>query len=210
MLELIQAGGWLMVPILIGSVLALAIIIERFWTLQQRRILPQPLRGRAWRLAQEHELEAHHLETLKESSPLGRILAAGLANRHHGRSVMAEAIEDAGRHEAHRLERYLNTLGTIAAISPLLGLLGTVIGMIKVFGAISAEGLGDMQALSGGIAEALLTTASGLTVAIPALMAYRYLRGLVDDRVVEMEQEAMLLLEASDPERSAQRDRGTA
>ncbi len=201
MLELIQAGGWLMVPILIGSVLALAIIIERFWTLRQRRILPAALRGRAQRLAQEPELEARHLETLKESSPLGRILAAGLANRHHGRSVMAEAIEDAGRHEAHRLERYLNTLGTIAAISPLLGLLGTVIGMIKVFGAISAEGLGDMQALSGGIAEALITTASGLTVAIPALMAYRYLRGLVDERVVEMEQEAMLLLEGSGADR---------
>ncbi len=199
MLELIQAGGWLMIPILICSVLALAIIIERFWTLQQRRILPDALRGRATRLAQEPQLEGRYLEALRANSPLGRILAAGLAHRHHGRSAMAEAIEDAGRHEAHRLERYLNTLGTIAAITPLLGLLGTVIGMIKVFGAISAEGLGDMPALSGGISEALITTASGLTVAIPALMAYRYLRGLVDTRVVEMEQEALALLEVSEP-----------
>lgn len=199
MLALIQAGGWLMLPILACSVLALAIIAERFWTLQRRRILPPALRGRAWRLAQERHLDARHIEALKESSPLGRILAAGVANRHHGRSAMAEAIEDAGRHEAHRMERYLNTLGTIAAISPLLGLLGTVIGMIRVFGAISADGMGDMPALSGGIAEALITTASGLTVAIPALMAYRYLRGLVDQLVVEMEQEALRLVEASRP-----------
>ncbi|BAU58058.1 MotA/TolQ/ExbB proton channel family protein [Halorhodospira halochloris] len=196
MLELIQAGGWLMLPILACSVVALAIIVERFWTLRQNRILPEALRGRAWRLAYEKQLEERYLEALKESSPLGRILAAGLYALPHGRSAMAEAVEDAGRHEAHRLERYLNTLGTIAAISPLLGLLGTVIGMIKVFGAISAEGMGDMPALSGGIAEALITTASGITVAIPALIAYRYLRGLVDARVVEMEQEAMLLIEA--------------
>ncbi|MFW6278473.1 MAG: MotA/TolQ/ExbB proton channel family protein [Halorhodospira sp.] len=199
MLELMQAGGWLMVPILIGSVLALAIIVERAWSLRQRRILPDPLRGRARRLVQQPRLEPYHLDALRESSPLGRMLAAGLAQRHHGRAAMAEAIEDVGRHEAHRLERYLNTLGTIAAITPLLGLLGTVIGMIKVFGAISDDGLGDMEALSGGIAEALLTTASGLTVAIPALMAYRYLRGLVEQRVVEMEQEALLLLEATTP-----------
>lgn len=196
MLELIQAGGWLMLPILVCSVIALAITLERFWTLRQSRILPEALRGRAWRLAYEKQLEERHLEAIKESSPLGRILAAGLYALPHGRLAMSEAIEDAGRHEAHRLERYLNTLGTIAAISPLLGLLGTVIGMIKVFGAISAEGMGDMPALSGGIAEALITTAAGISVAIPALIAYRYLRGLVDARVVEMEQEAMLLIEA--------------
>lgn len=197
MLELIQAGGWLMVPILIGSVLAVAIILERLWALRRRSILPEALRERVAELAEAGRVEARYLDALRASSPLGRILAAGLASRGHGRAVMAEAIEDAGRHEAHRLERYLNTLGTIAAISPLLGLLGTVIGMIKVFGAVSAEGLGDMPALSGGIAEALITTASGLTVAIPALIAYRYLRGLVDSRVVEMEQEAMRLLETA-------------
>lgn len=196
MLELIQAGGWLMLPILVCSVIALAITIERFWTLRQSRILPEALRGRAWRLAYERQLEERYLAALKESSPLGRILAAGLYALPHGRSAMAEAVEDTGRQEAHRLERYLNTLGTIAAISPLLGLLGTVIGMIKVFGAISAEGMGDMPALSGGISEALITTAAGISVAIPALIAYRYLRGLVDERVVEMEQEALLLIEA--------------
>ncbi|MBK1727010.1 MotA/TolQ/ExbB proton channel family protein [Halorhodospira neutriphila] len=196
MLELIQAGGWLMIPILVCSVLALAITLERLWALRRETILPPALRGQARRLAQGRELEERHIETLQESSPLGRILAMGLLHRHHGRAAMAEAIEDAGRHEMHRLERYLNTLGTIAAITPLLGLLGTVIGMIRVFGAISAEGLGDAQALSGGIGEALISTATGLTVAIPALMAYRYLRGLVDSRVVEMEQEALRLLEA--------------
>ncbi len=196
MLELFQAGGWLMIPLLAASVLALAITGERLWALRKRRILPEPLRGRAQQLGQELRLEARYLEALRASSPLGRILAAGLAAREHGRASMAEAIEDAGRHETHALERYLNTLGTIAAISPLLGLLGTVIGMIKVFGAVSAEGMSDMPALSGGIAEALITTASGLTIAIPALVAYRYLRGLVDRRIVEMEQEAMRLLEA--------------
>jgi biopolymer transport protein ExbB len=185
-----------MLPILVCSVIALAITIERFWTLRQSRILPEALRGRAWRLAYERQLEERYLAALKESSPLGRILAAGLYALPHGRSAMAEAVEDTGRQEAHRLERYLNTLGTIAAISPLLGLLGTVIGMIKVFGAISAEGMGDMPALSGGISEALITTAAGISVAIPALIAYRYLRGLVDERVVEMEQEALLLIEA--------------
>lgn len=197
MLEIIQAGGWLMLPILACSVLAMAIIGERLWTLRRKRILPDSLVGRAWQLVQERGLEQRHIEALRESSPLGRILAAGAAARGHGREVMAEAIEDAGRHEAHRLERYLNTLGTIAAISPLLGLLGTVVGMIRVFGAISAEGMGDMPALAGGIAEALITTASGLVVAIPTLMAYRYFRGLVDALVVEMEQEAMRMVEAA-------------
>lgn len=197
MLEIIRAGGWLMLPILACSVIAFAIIAERFWTLRASRILPPNLVGRGWQFARERQLDERHLEALRESSPLGRIFAAGVGARDHGRAAMAEAIEDAGRHEAHRLERYLNTLGTIAAISPLLGLLGTVVGMIRVFGAISAEGMGDMPALAGGISEALITTASGLVVAIPALMAYRYFRGLVDALVVAMEQEAMRMVEAT-------------
>jgi biopolymer transport protein ExbB len=131
-----------------------------------------------------------------QSSPLGQVLAAGLASRNAPREVMKEAIEDAGRHVVHDLERYLNPLGTIAAITPLLGLLGTVSGMIRAFTAITAQGVGNPTVLAGGIAEALITTAAGLTVAIPSLIAYRFLRGRVDGLVVMIEKEAIRFIEA--------------
>ena len=124
------------------------------------------------------------------------MLAAGLANRDTSREIAKESIEDTGRHVVHELERYLNPLGTIAVVSPLLGLLGTVIGMVKVFAAITANGVGNPGILAGGISEALITTAAGLTVAIPSLIGYRYLRGRVDSLVVHMEKEAMKFLEA--------------
>jgi biopolymer transport protein ExbB len=124
------------------------------------------------------------------------VLAAGLANRHRSREVLKEAVQDTGRHVVHELERYLNSLGTIAAVTPLLGLLGTVIGMVKVFTAITTAGVGNPGVLAGGISEALITTAAGLSVAIPALIAYRYLRGQVDALVVDMEKEAMKLIDA--------------
>ncbi len=195
MLEMIAAGGWVMVPIIICSVLALAIIGERMWALQRRRVLPPHLVAHVWSQVKNGTLDAQQLRQLREGSSLGRVLAAGLTNMRSGRDIMLESIEDAGRHEAHRLERFLNTLGTIASITPLLGLLGTVIGMIRVFTAITAHGVGDAAKLAGGISEALLTTAAGLIVAIPALMAYRYFRGLVDNHMVDMEQEALKLVE---------------
>lgn len=196
MIEILQAGGWLMLPILLCSIIAVAIIIERLWTLQRRRVLPKDLAMRVWEWARDRQLDQKHLTVLSANSPMGRILAAGLANRHQSREVLKEIVQDTGRHVVHELERYLNSLGTIAAITPLLGLLGTVIGMVKVFTAITTAGVGNPGALAGGISEALITTAAGLSVAIPSLIAYRYLRGRVDALVVEMEKEAMKLIDA--------------
>ncbi|MDH3414407.1 MAG: MotA/TolQ/ExbB proton channel family protein [Gammaproteobacteria bacterium] len=196
MFELVKAGGWLMVPILLCSVIAMAIVAERFWTLQTRRIAPKNLVVLVWQWAKGGHLTEERIRALRKGSPLGRILAAGLANRHLDRELMKEGIEDVGRHVIHDLERYLNALGTIASITPLLGLLGTVIGMIKVFSVITTQGIGDPGVLAGGISEALITTAAGLTVAIPSLMFHRYFRGRVDELVVTMEQEALKMVEA--------------
>jgi biopolymer transport protein ExbB len=196
MIEIIKAGGWLMLPIILCSIIAVAITIERLWTLQRGRVLPKDLTMRVWEWARGRQLDQKHLNVLAANSPMGRVLAAGLANRHQSREVLKEIVQDTGRHVVHELERYLNSLGTIAAITPLLGLLGTVIGMVKVFTAITTAGVGNPSVLAGGISEALITTAAGLSVAIPSLIAYRYLRGQVDALVVEMEKEAMKLVDA--------------
>ena len=196
MLEIVQAGGWVMLPIIVGSILAFAIILERLWTLQEKRVLPPNLSKEVWALVKDDSLSRKQIETLNNSSPLGQILAAGINNRHRNREVMKESIEDTGRHVVHELNRYLNSLGTIAAISPLLGLLGTVIGMVNVFAAITTHGVGDPGVLAGGISEALITTAAGLCVAIPSLIGYRYLRGRIDALVVQMEREALTLVES--------------
>jgi biopolymer transport protein ExbB len=198
MWEIIVAGGPVMAPIILCSVVGVAIVVERLWTLQRKRVIPRELTDRVWKLVETRTLTDRHIEALAHNSPLGRILAAGLANRDHGRDIMKEAIEDTGRHVVHELERFLNTLGTIAAMSPLLGLLGTVTGMIAAFNAITQAGVGDPRALSGGIGEALITTAAGLIVAVPALFAYRYLRGVVDALVIDMEKEAIRLVQAFD------------
>ncbi len=198
MWEIIIAGGPVMWPIMLCSVVAAAIVLERLWTLQRKRVIPRELTERVWKLVESRSLNERHIEALARNSPLGRVLAAGLANHSKGRDIMKEAIEDTGRHVVHELERFLNPLGTIAAISPLLGLLGTVVGMIQAFEAITSQGVGDPRMLSGGIGEALITTAAGLMVAIPALLGYRYLRGVVDFLVVEMEKEAMKLVQAFD------------
>lgn len=195
MLELVQAGGWLMAPILLSSIIAIGIIVERLWFLQRDRVIPTHLIGQVRQRIVQQQLDSGFIEALRGSSPLGRVLAAGLANRDQPRELVKESIEDTGRHVVHELERYLNSLGTIAAIAPLLGLLGTVIGMVKVFAAITVHGVGNPGVLAGGISEALITTAGGLSVAIPALIGYRYLRGRVEELVVYMEQEAMLLIE---------------
>jgi len=196
MLEIVQAGGWLMLPIVAGSVVAVAIVLERLWTLQQRRVVPPAVTVQVWEWIQHGQLDPQHVQQLSQSSPLGQVLATGLSYRHAPREVLKEAIEDAGRHVVHDLERYLNTLGTIAAISPLLGLLGTVSGMIRAFTAITTQGVGDPTVLAGGISEALITTAAGLAVATPALIAHRYLRGRIDALVVKIEKESIRFIEA--------------
>ena len=195
MLELIKAGGLLMWPIILCSVISLAIVIERFWSLRTERITPKNLVSKVWQWAKTDHLDAKRINDIRTESPLGRLLAAGLVNMKHDREVMKESIEEVGRHVAHELERFLNTLGTIAQITPLLGLLGTVIGMIKVFSVITTQGVGDPSVLAEGISMALITTAAGLTVAIPTLMFYRYFRGRVDELVLTMEQESLKLVE---------------
>lgn len=201
MFEIIKAGGWVMVPILLCSIVAFAIILERFWSLQRKKIIPPNLVADIWQGFKDETFDENSLRRLKKGSALGQVLAAGLVNMQHEREIMKEAVEDCGRHVVHELERFLNTLGTIASITPLLGLLGTVIGMIKVFNTITTAGVGDASLLAGGISEALITTAAGLTVAIPALMFYRYFRGLTDDYVVRMEEEALKLVEVIHGER---------
>ncbi len=203
MFELVTAGGWLMVPIILCSVVAVAIIVERFWALKQEKVVPGNLVAQVWQLHKNQELTNDRLSLLRDSSPLGRILAAGLVNMQHEREVMKEAIEETGRQVVIELERFLNTLGTIASITPLLGLLGTVIGMIKVFAAITEQGVGNPTVLAGGISEALITTAAGLSVAIPSLMFYRYFRGRVDMLVIKMEEESLKLVEVIHGEREA-------
>lgn len=196
MLEIVRSGGWMMLPIILASIIAAGIIIERLWSLQDRKVVPEHLIAKVWHLLKSGELGDEEVRNLYNSSPLGRLLAVGLTYRDRPRELVKEMVEDTGRHVAHELDRYLNTLGTIAAISPLLGLLGTVVGMIEVFSVITVQGVGNPGALASGISQALITTAGGLMVAIPALIAYRYLRGRVAEHVVRMEQEAIKLVEA--------------
>ena len=191
MWELVRAGGPFMWPIIVCSIAAVGILLERLWTLQRKRVLPEDLIKKVSDLAEKNQVTPKVIEALEKNSPLGRILAAALANRHRGREIMMERIEDTGRHVVHELERFLNSLGTIASISPLLGLLGTVTGIIRAFNAVMLGGMGDPRMLAGGISEALITTAGGLAVAIPSFIAYRYLRGKVERIVVEMEKIAV-------------------
>jgi len=202
MLEIVIAGGWLMVPILACSIIAAAIIIERFVNLQRKRVLPVGVLDRVRQWAAQRELDRQHIEQLRRSSALGRVLAAALINRRREREIIKESVEDTGRHVVHELERFLNTLGTIAGITPLLGLLGTVIGMIDVFSAIMIHGVGDPNELAGGISQALITTAAGLTGALPSYFFYRYFRGLVRAYVVDMEQQALELLHTIERKRA--------
>ncbi len=195
MLEIFKAGGFLMWPILLCSIISLAIIAERFWSLRKNRLVPKHLVAQVWQWEKVGHLDSKRISDLRRGSPLGRILAAGLVNRKHSREVMKESIEEVGRHVAHNLTRFLNTLGTIASISPLLGLLGTVIGMIKVFAVITAHGVGDPGILAEGISEALVTTAAGLSVAIPPLMFHRFFSGKVDELVLAMEIESLKMVE---------------
>ncbi|MDZ4814093.1 MAG: MotA/TolQ/ExbB proton channel family protein [Pseudomonadota bacterium] len=201
MLELLAAGGKAMIPIGLAAVMTLAIVLERFWSLRRKEILPPHLTAevKAWAL-QNRRLDENHLQALAKTSPLGEVFAAALRVRHLGREAVKERVEDAGRHAMHGLERFLNTLGTIALIAPLLGLLGTVIGLIRMFLAVMTHGIGDANQMAGGIGEALVCTASGLVVAIPAYIMHRYFRGKVVSLGVDMEREVIALVDSMDAE----------
>ena len=199
MLELIRAGGWPMIPLLLMSAVALGIIVERFWSLRPTRVLPPGLGDevRAW-VARGKPLEVAHIDSLRSTSPLGALLAAALDVRMRSREEIRERVEDVGRHLVHRMERFLNTLGTIASAGPLLGLFGTVVGMIEMFLGILDHGIGDASQLAGGIGKALVCTAAGMLVAIPALAFHRYFRGRIAGYIVDMEHEAIRLMDVLD------------
>ena len=203
MLELVKSGGWLMIPIIASSVIALAICLERFWTLRTSSVTPDNLLPDILAGIRKQELSPEQIQKIRDSSPLGRIMVAGIRNARHGREVMKESIEETASEVIHELERFLSPLGTIAAITPLLGLLGTVIGMIKVFNEIMIQGTGNANVLAGGISEALITTAAGLAVAIPALIFHRFFMRRVDSLVISMEQQAVKLVEMIHGQREA-------
>lgn len=205
MLELVKAGGWPMIPLILLSVLALTIIVERAWTLRRRAVLPPGLGKEVRTWAAGGKLDPAHIESLRANSPLGALLAAALDVRSRPRDQIRERIEDVGRHLVHRMERYLNTLGSISAAGPLLGLFGTVVGMIQMFLGILDHGIGDVNQLAGGIGKALVCTAAGMIVAIPALIAHRWFRGRIAEYIVDMEHEAIQLLDTIEPRQAAAR-----
>jgi len=208
--ELVKAGGWPMVPLLLLGVLALAIVLERFWSLRRTEVLPPGLGQEVRNWAARGKLDPAHLATLRANSPLGALLAAALEARNRPRDQIRERIEDTGRHLVHRMERFLNALGTIASAGPLLGLLGTVVGMIQMFLGILDHGIGDVNQLAGGIGKALVCTAAGMIVAIPALMFHRFFKGRINGYVIDMEQEATALLDALDSRPSVASGAGRA
>nr|WP_221197236.1 MotA/TolQ/ExbB proton channel family protein [Simiduia aestuariiviva] len=183
-------------PILLCSLAVVGITLERLWTLDAQKIAPRHLLAQVWGWIKNNQLDANKIKELKQSSQLGKILAAGLSNSRHGRDIMRDTIQEAAAEVVHSLEQYLGALATIAAVAPLLGLLGTVIGMIDVFNTITEQGTGNAGALAGGISQALITTAAGLCVAIPAMIAHRIFIRKVDSLVVIMEQESIKLVDA--------------
>ena len=204
MVEIIRAGGLLMLPIILCSIVAIAIVIERFWSLSATRITPKHTLAQVWTWLKNSQLDSSKLRELRLSSPLGEILAAGLLTSKHGRAAMIESIEQRAAQVIHDMERYLSTLGTIAAITPLLGLLGTVVGMIRVFNEIMLQGTGNANALAGGISEALISTAAGLTVAIPTYIWHRHFTRKVESLVLTLEQESIKLVDALHSDRKVE------
>jgi|TARA_B110000305_G_scaffold232915_1_gene288599 biopolymer transport protein ExbB len=202
--EIIRAGGWLMLPIILCSIVAIAIVIERFWSLSATRITPKHTLAQVWTWLKNNQLDSSKLRELRLSSPLGEVLAAGLLTSKHGRAAMIESIEQGAAQVIHDMERYLSTLGTIAAITPLLGLLGTVVGMIRVFNEIMLQGTGNANALAGGISEALISTAAGLTVAIPTYIWHRHFTRKVESLVLTLEQESIKLVDALHSDRKVE------
>ncbi|ERK99145.1 biopolymer transporter ExbB [Pseudomonas putida LF54] len=203
--ELVKSGGWMMLPIILSSIAAMAIVVERLWTLRASRVTPPHLLGQVWIWIKDKQLTSDKLKALRADSPLGEILAAGLANSRHGREIMKECIEEAASRVIHELERYISTLGTIAAMAPLLGLLGTVLGMIDIFSAfMGSQMTANAAVLASGISKALVTTAAGLMVGIPAVFFHRFLLRRIDELVIGMEQEAIKLVEVIQGDREVE------
>lgn len=200
MWEIIKAAGWPIWPLIFASIIALAIIVERFWALRAEVVVPRNLLPEVQRWLDQGGVTKETCERLQQHSMLGEIFASALMNIDSSREVMKEAIEESGRAVAHRMEKYLTTLGTIATVSPLLGLLGTVIGMVELFGAFTNTGH-DVTQFARGISVALYNTAGGIIVAVPAMIFHRYFRGRVDGYIVEMEQQAIKLVEIIHGER---------
>ncbi len=204
MSEIIGAMGLMAFPLFISSIIAIAVIASLFMTLARKKVIPDGVADTAKKLALSGKVTPAHIQQIHDSSLLGHVLASGLENIGQPRHVIKENIEESGRHVIHSMEKYMTTLGTIAAIAPLLGLLGTVIGMIDVFSVITAQGVGSPTELAGGISKALMTTAFGITIAVPALIFHRYFRGRITNYAVEMEKEAIKILTiASAPQRRA-------
>jgi biopolymer transport protein ExbB len=197
-LDLLTAGGWLIWPILLCSIASLAIIIEKFRRLGEGRVMPPGMYDRIEKLIRDKKLTNAHLVTLADQSPLGSIFATAISQAHLSKSELKATVEDSGRHQVYEMGKYLNTLGSIAAITPLLGLLGTVVGMIKVFAAITIVGVGQPQELAEGISQALITTATGLTVAIPSLLFYRHFKSRIRSLSIDMEREVLRLFSLID------------
>lgn len=201
MIDIFLAGGFMMWPILICSFIVVGVSAERYWTLNPTKIAPKTLLAQVWAWIKGNQMDAAKLRELKQSSPLGYILAAGLSNSKHGRDIMKDSIQEAANQVIHDLERFVSVLGMIASIAPLLGLLGTVFGMIEIFMVIESEGNGNTAILAGGIKVALYTTAFGLLVAIPATISHRFFQRRIDTIVVSMEEEAIKLVDALHTER---------
>jgi biopolymer transport protein ExbB len=197
---LIQAAGWPIWPIIFASIVAVAIIIERLWALRLSAVTPRDLLPKVLQEYRKNGVSEDMLARLRKHSPLGQILAAGLKNDKSTREIMKESIEEAGRAAAHNLERYLNTLGTIASLSPLMGLFGTLVGMIEIFGT-NSPGSSNPAQLAHGISVALYNAAFGILVAIPSMIFYRYFHGKVDALIIEMELQALKLVEIVHGER---------
>lgn len=195
MWELIKTGGWLMLPIILCSIVALAITIERFWVLRRNRIAPQNLVAQVWAWVKNNQLDGKKLKELHENSPLGRILAAGLVHAKQGRSLAKESMMDAATREIFDMNRYMNTLTVIANTAPLLGLLGTVVGMMDVFNVIVIKGNGNPALLAGGISKKLIATAGGLIVAIPTMYFHHFLSAKINDLILQMEMDSARLVE---------------
>ena len=195
MFEFFQAGGWLMLPILLSSIIAMAIIMERSLSLRSIRVVPRSAIKLARALAKMQNIPVEELAKLRKHSLVGKVLVNVLDNHQQPRYMIRENVEEAGRHAVHEMERYMTTLGTISTITPLMGLLGTVLGMIQVFAVITDVGIGNPTDLAGGISQALITTAAGISVAIITLIFHRYFKAKIDDHITVMEKESLSLIE---------------
>ena len=195
MYDFVVKGGVLMIPIALCSIVALAIFLERLWSLRRSKVIPRDFLIEIEDLIRREKIPEAVTRCRKDNSSMANIIVAGIRNFGKRREIVKESIEEIGRREAATLERYINVVGTIAAISPLLGLLGTVFGMIKAFNVISIQGVGNPSSLAGGISEALITTAAGLVVAIPTFVLYRYLANKADALIVEMEEHSIRMVD---------------